>query len=144
MLDARRSLVRSTKAVLIAAVVPLALFAGVVPAHASRAVVFPGGCCFYNGDSVRTVVPPASSPQEGTDPFYAISGGAAGQKGVVGVAPGAAGYHGGHWAVYAVSFNIGVTPYLLTSESAVLAAQTAGDVTVTRVPDADFKCPIQP
>jgi hypothetical protein len=37
-----------------------------------------------------------------------------------------------------------VTPYLLTSEAAVLAAAAAGDVTVTRVPGNDFKCPIQP
>jgi len=41
-----------------------------------------------------------------------------------------------------VSWN--VTPYLLTSEAAVLAADAAGDVTVTRVPANDFKCPIQP
>ena len=105
--------------------------------------VFPSGCCFYNGSVVRTVVPPAATPQEGIDPFYAFpGGGAAGQKGVVGVAPGARGYHGGHWAFHAVAWN--VTPYLLTSEAAVLAAASAGDVTVTRLPANDFKCPIQP
>jgi len=92
--------------------------------------VFPAGCCYYQGRIVRTVVPPASDPQ------------AAGQKGVVGVAPGAPGYHGGHWKFFAVTWN--VTPYLLTSETAVLAAAAAGDATVTRVPDNDFKCPIQP
>ena len=105
--------------------------------------VFPSGCCFYNGSMVRTVVPPAATPQEGTDPFYAFpGGGAAGQKGVVGVAPGARGYHGGHWAFHAVTWN--VAPYLLTSEAAVLAAASAGDVAVTRLPANDFKCPIQP
>ena len=52
------------------------------------------------------------------------------------------GYHGGHWKVFHVSFN--VTPYLLTSEAAVQAAATAGDVTVTRSPAEDFLCPIQP
>jgi hypothetical protein len=105
--------------------------------------VFPEGCCFYQGDMVRTVVPPASTPKEGRDNFYGFpSGAAAGQKGVVGVAPGAAGYHGGHWAFYAVTFN--VTPYLLTSEAAVLAAATAGDVTIVRVAANDFRCPIQP
>src|SRR5881628_1993267 len=70
------------------------------------------------------------------------AGATAGQKGVVGVAPGARGYHGGHWKFFAVTWN--VTPYLLTSEIAVLAAAAAGDATVTRVPDNDFKCPIQP
>jgi hypothetical protein len=105
--------------------------------------VFPENCCFYEGTMVRTVVPPASTPKEGRDNFYAFpSGAAAGQKGVVGVIPGDQGYHGGHWAFYAVTFN--VTPYLLTSEAAVLAAATAGDVTIVRVAANDFRCPIQP
>jgi hypothetical protein len=109
----------------------------------SQAVVFPSICCYYNGQIVRTVVPPAASPQEGRDNFYAFPGtAAAGQKGVVGVAPGDTDYHGGQWKFFAVTWN--VTPYLLTSEAAVLAAATAGDVTVTRVPANDFKCPIQP
>lgn len=105
--------------------------------------VFPAGCCFYNGQVVRTVVPPAATPQQGTDNFYAFPGSAAaGQKGVVGVIPGTPGYHGGHWKLHAVTWN--VAPYLLTSEGAVLAAAAAGDVTVTRIPANDFKCPIQP
>jgi hypothetical protein len=109
---------------------------------APPAFVFPGGCCFYEGQTVRTVVPPASTPQEGRDNFYAFpNGAAAGQKGVVAVAPGDLDYHGGHWAFHAVTFN--VTPYLLTSEAAVLAAAAAGDVSVARVPANDFKCPIQ-
>jgi hypothetical protein len=105
--------------------------------------VFPSGCCFYNGTDVRTVVPPAAFPNEGIDNFYGFpDGAAAGQKGVVAVAPGATNYHGGHWKFFAVTFN--VTPYVLTSEAAVLAAQAAGDVTVTRVRANDFLCPIQP
>lgn len=103
--------------------------------------VFPDGCCYYNDRIVRTVVPPASSPRTGRDNFYAITNGVAGQKDVVGVAPGDTDYHGGHWKFHAVMFT--VAPYLLTSEAAVLAAESAGDVTITRDPDADFKCPIQ-
>ncbi len=107
--------------------------------------VFPAGCCFYNGTTVRTVVPPAAFPQAGRDNFYGFPDGtAAGQKGVVAVAPGAADYHGGDWKFFAVTFNPGITPTLLTSEGAVLAAQHAGDVTVTRVAAKDFRCPIQP
>jgi hypothetical protein len=34
------------------------------------------------------------------------------------------------------------TPYLLTSDEAVIAAKAAGDVTVTRAGDADFRCPV--
>jgi hypothetical protein len=117
--------------------------AGEYPTALSRAVVFPDGCCFYDGGMVRTVVPPSASPQEGRDNLYAFpAGAAAGQKGVVGVAPGDTDYHGGQWKFHAVTWN--VAPYLLTSEAAVLAAASAGDVTVTRVPENDFKCPIQP
>jgi len=105
--------------------------------------VFPAGCCYYNGQVVRTVVPPAATPQEGIDNFYGFpAGAAAGQLGVAGAAPGAPAYHGGHWKFHAVTWN--VTPFLLTSEGAVLAAAAAGDVTVTRVSENDFKCPIQP
>lgn len=112
-------------------------------ANASRPpFVFPDGCCFYNGTMVRTVVPPATTPKTGRDPFYAVMGGVAGQKGVVGVAPGDSGYHGGHWMFHAVTFN--VAPYMLTSEAAVLAAAASGDVSIQRNEAADFRCPIQP
>jgi hypothetical protein len=105
--------------------------------------VFPSGCCFYNDAMVRTVVPPSAFPRAGRDNFYGFPDAAAeGQKGVVGVVPGVAGYHGGAWRFFAVTWN--VTPYLLTSETAVLDAETAGDVTVTRDPAMDFRCPIQP
>src|SRR5688572_6619288 len=94
--------------------------------------VFPSTCCYYEGMVVRTVVPPARTPHEGRDNFYAFPSGAApGQQGVVGVVPGDRNYHGGHWAFHAVTFN--VTPYVLTSEGAVLAAAAAGDVSITRV-----------
>jgi len=104
--------------------------------------VFPDGCCYYSGTVVRTVVPPSATPQEGRDNFYGITNGLAAQKGVVGVAPGDNGYHGGHWKFYSVTFV--VAPYRLTSEVAVLAAEAAGDVTITRVRANDFRCPIQP
>jgi len=105
--------------------------------------VFPSGCCYYEDIVVRTVVPPARTPKTGRDNFYGFpSGAVAGQKGVVAVIPGDVGYHGGHWAFHAVTFN--VPPYLLTSEQAVLAAAAVGDVTITRVPGMDFRCPIQP
>jgi hypothetical protein len=100
------------------------------------------GTLFYNGGTVRTVVVPSAFPNSGTDPFFKVTNGAAGQLGIAGVAPGSADYHGGAWAVNLVTFN--VAPYLLTSAQAVQTAATAGDVTVTRVPAADFRCPVQP
>jgi hypothetical protein len=102
------------------------------------------GFLFHDGDVIRTVVPPAAFPNQGRDPFYKVTNGVDGQLGITGVAPGDGPYHGGAWAVNAVTFNPGVTPYLLTSDDAVFAAESAGDVTVTRTPDADFRCPVQP
>lgn len=100
------------------------------------------GQLFLDGDVVGTVVNPAALPSGGTDPFFMVTNGASGQLGIAGVGPGQPGYTGGDWAVHLVAFNAGVTPYLLTSDEAVDAAEDAGDVTVTRDPSADFRCPI--
>ncbi len=98
---------------------------------------------YYNGTIVRTVVPPAAFPNEGKDNFYKVTNGATVQLGIAAVAPGSSDYHGGHWKVFTVTFDSGVTPVLLTSEQAVLSAQNAGMVTVTRNAAADFLCPVQ-
>jgi hypothetical protein len=87
---------------------------------------------------VRTILPPAASPMAGRDPFYMVPG----TGGVAAVGPGESGYHGGQWQVFVVSWN--VTPRPLTSDEAILAAETAGDITITRASDLDFLCPIQP
>ena len=102
------------------------------------------GTLFFNGGTIHTVVTPSAFPKSGTDPFFEVTNGAAGQLGIAGVAPGSGAYHGGAWAVSLVTFNPGVTPYLITSAGAVQAAAAAGDVTVTRVPADDFRCPVQP
>ena len=102
------------------------------------------GTLFYNGGTIHTVIPPSAFPNSGTDPFFEVTNGAAGQLGIAGVAPGTADYHGGAWAVNLVTFKSGVTPYLLTSAQAVQTAASKGDVTVTRNPAADFRCPVQP
>ena len=106
------------------------------------ALAKPGfGLLFYEGHTVRTVVPPAAMPHQGVDALYVIAAGLTDQLPVVAVAPGDRDYHGGKWKFHLVSWN--VLPYLLTSETDVLAAEAAGDVTITRVPANDFKCPIQ-
>src|SRR5215470_7134088 len=97
------------------------------------------GQLFHDGTIVGTVVTPSPiAPGTGTDPFYKVANGAAGQLGIAGVAPGDGPYHGGSWQVFLVTFNAGVTPHLLTSDEAVFAAKDVGDVTVTRAGDADF------
>jgi len=111
----------------------------VVPAMATTGK----GSLFHNGAVVGTVVVPAKvAAGSGNDPFYNVTNGAPGQLGIAGVAPGDGPYHGGNWQVWLVTFNAGLTPYLLTSDEAVMAAETAGDVTVTRAPSADFRCPV--
>lgn len=130
---------------LLASIIILAAFiAPLATVQAARPpFVFPAGCCYYNGEVVRTVIPPSAFPNEGRDNFYMITNGVSGQKPVVAVAPGDIGYHGGMWAVYIVTFKEGETPSLLTSATAVLAAQSGGDVTITRARTMDFLCPIQ-
>ena len=99
------------------------------------------GRLYLDGHVVGTVVPPASlTPGTGRDPFYKVTNGVPGQLGIAGVGPGEPGFHGGDWEVFTVTFK--VAPYLLTSGSAVAAAAAKGDVTVTRQPAQDFRCPI--
>src|ERR687887_368884 len=124
---------------LTAALIAVASLFAALPAGATTGK----GQLFHDGSVVGTVVTPSPiAPGSGTDPFYKVTNGADGQLGIAGVAPGDGPYHGGSWEVFLVTFNDGVTPYLLTSDEAVAAAEAAGDVTVTRAPDADFLCPI--
>ncbi len=99
------------------------------------------GTLYHDGETVRTVATPTSMPGRGTDPIYAFPNAKAeGQFAVTAVAPGDAGYQGGKWAVHLIAWN--VEPYLLTSDEAVAAAHLAGDISVTRAPQADFQCPV--
>ena len=120
------------------AAVCIAIFS--LPVAAQR----PGfGELYYEGEIVRTVVPPASMPKPGRDNFYVVmNGDVEGQLGIAAVAPGDKDYHGGKWAFHSVMW-IG-DPYLLTSETAVLNAEMDGDVIIMRMAEKDFKCPIQP
>jgi hypothetical protein len=95
------------------------------------------GQIWLNGALVRTLLPPAALAQEGTAPFYMVPG----TGGVAGSGPGDLDYRGGAWKVYVVTWNTAIRP--LTSQAAILAAQAAGDITVTRNATLDFRCPIQ-
>lgn len=83
--------------------------------------------------------PQGASFGKGIDPIYPIFDGVAGQMPVTAAAPGDS-YHGGRWAVHVVTWN--TAPYLLTSDETVLVAAAVGDVTITRMPAADFVCPV--
>jgi hypothetical protein len=122
----------------------LALILGaVVVAGSAQASASTGkGRLFHDGTVVGTVVVPVAIPGEGSDPFYVVTNGVEGQLGIAGVAPGDGPYHGGAWEVFIVTFKGGITPWVLTSDDAVFAAQQSGDVTVTRNTSADFRCPV--
>jgi hypothetical protein len=125
--------------ILAASLITIAGLFAALPAGATTSK----GQLFHDGSVVGTVITPSPiAAGSGTDPFYNVTNGADGQLGIAGVAPGDGPYHGGSWQVNLVTFNSGVTPYLLTSDEAVAAAQAAGDVTVTRSPNADFRCPV--
>lgn len=100
------------------------------------------GSLYYNGTVVRTFVPPAAIPWEGVDPIYVIVDGVSEQLNITAVAPTNPDYHGGRWAVHVVTWN--TTPYLLLSSAEVHAAAAAGDLTITRTPENDVLCPVQP
>ena len=103
------------------------------------------GTLYYNGGTVRTIVPAAPLNEPGSDDFYVVTNGDVAQQfGIAAVAPGDPGYNGGKWAVHTVTWNNSADAILLTSAAAVQAAADAGLVTIERVVEADFKCPIQP
>lgn len=93
---------------------------------------------YYEGEVVKTIVPPAAMKKPGTENLYGVPG----QRPVVATAPGDKNYRGGKWAFHAVTWSEGVTPYLLTSETAIHMAEIIGDIEVTRVYENDFKCPV--
>lgn len=131
---------RITRSLLIAAAtVPVALGVGVPVAHADSDNARAGfGALYYEGSTVRTVLTPTSTPGKGVDAIYAFPNEE--QMAVTSVAPGDRDYHGGRWAVHAVTWT--AHPYALTSEEDVLAAEMAGDITIERVEEADFVCPV--
>ena len=116
-------------------------------AFATTAVADPGegfGLLYAHGDIYRTHGVPAATPMGGKDTIYSIVDGAEGQLSVSAVAPGDRDYHGGLWAVNVVMWTMGVEPYLLTSEEEVIEAWEAGDISIARMADADFRCPMHP
>jgi hypothetical protein len=115
----------------------LLLVAAAVPASA---MTF--GTVYFDGDAYRTFGNPASVPAgTGTDPIVAFTN--FDQGGVSAVGPGADA-HGGRWQVWLATWSDTAEPRLLTDYDEVVAEVEAGNLTLMRAPEADFRCPILP
>jgi hypothetical protein len=122
-------------AVLVASVVLVLALAG--PASARDF-----GTIYVDGVAYRTFGNPARvDPGTGTDPIISFTN--FDQGGVAQFAPGD-GSHGGRWAVTMATWTDPTEARLVTDYDEALALAAAGDLTLVRAPDADFRCPILP
>jgi hypothetical protein len=100
------------------------------------------GTIYVDGIAYRTFANPGRvDPGTGTDPIIAFTN--FDQGGVALHAPGR-GSHGGRWAVTMATWNDPNDARLVTSYQEALELEEAGDLTLVRAPEADFRCPILP
>ncbi|HET6745187.1 MAG TPA: hypothetical protein VFH90_04970 [Candidatus Limnocylindria bacterium] len=100
------------------------------------------GTIYVDGAAYRTFGNPARvDPGTGTDPIIAFTN--FDQGGVALHAPGD-GSHGGRWAVTMATWTDVADAHLVTSYAEILDLAEAGEITLVRNPDADFRCPILP
>jgi len=120
----------------------LALFAALSLIVAAPVGAKSFGTIYAEGDAYRTFGNPARvDPGSGTDPIIAFSN--FDQGGVAQFAPGP-GSHGGRWAVWVATWVDAGDAHLLTDFDDVIALVGAGEITLERMPNADFRCPILP
>jgi hypothetical protein len=135
----RRSLVALIAAMLLG-------IAAVSPAAAAREF----GTIYVDGAAYRTFGNPANvAPGTGTDPIIAFTN--FDQGGVAQFAPGGGspsdprdGSHGGRWQVWMATWVDPTEARLLTDFDEVIGLVNAGDLTLERAEEADFRCPILP
>jgi len=111
----------------------------------AAAVGQPFGAVFAHNEIYQVFGNPANVPDgTGTDPFAKFTNSTnAGQKGVAEFAPGDPGEsHGGRWAVYQATRTAGDSATLVTSWEQLQALANDGQLTLTRTPTADFRCPV--
>jgi hypothetical protein len=131
---------------LLASLVAAALLATVATtaAFASNGAGPPGGMIWAGNQLYRTVVTPTDftgtgAPDSSYEPIYKID---TQDANVALAAPGEAGFRGGRWQVFQVTWN--VAPYELTNGQAVLDAAEAGDLSIGSTPLKQFECPLIP
>ena len=100
------------------------------------------GTIYAEGEAFRTFGNPARvDPGTGTDPIIAFSN--FDQGGVAKYAPGP-GSHGGRWMVWVATWADPGDAHLLTDFDDVMALVNTDEITLVRMPGADFRCPILP
>ncbi|MEX0626017.1 MAG: hypothetical protein WD402_05695 [Chloroflexota bacterium] len=100
------------------------------------------GTIYAEGDAFRTFGNPAHvEPGTGTDPIIHFSN--FDQLDVAQYAPGK-GSHGGRWMVWVATWVDPGEAFLLTDFDDVMELVDADEITLQRMPDADFRCPILP
>ena len=124
------------------AVVMLATMSVAGPVAAKREF----GSAYVDDAIYRVFGNPANVPAgSGTDPFAVFTNSLnADQFGVAEFAPGSpGGHHGGRWAVYHATWTMqGDRTALVTRWSDLKGLQAEGKLILTRVPEADFRCPV--
>lgn len=122
--------------------VTLSMLAALTAVLAAPAMAKSFGTVYAEGSAYRTFGTPARvDPGTGTDPIIAFSN--FDQGGVAKYAPGK-GSHGGRWQVWVATWANPGDAHLLTDFDDVMALVNAGDITLQRMPAADFRCPILP
>ena len=100
------------------------------------------GTVYVDGAAYRTFgVPARVDPGTGTDPIISFTNFT--QGGVAQFAPGE-GSHGGRWMVFMATWTDPANAHLVTDYDEALALEAAGELTIVRAPDADFRCPLLP
>ena len=122
--------------------VGLALSGLLLLAFAAPASAREFGTLYINGALYRTFGNPANVPAgSGTDPLVSFTN--FDQAGVAQFGPGG-GAHGGRWQVWLATWVDPADAHLITDFDDVLTAVDAGDLTLERAPEMDFRCPILP
>jgi hypothetical protein len=118
-------------------IVAILAFAAAAPVGAKEF-----GTVYVDGAAYRTFANPARvDPGTGRDPIISFTN--FDQGGVAKFAPGD-GSHGGRWAVTMATWVDPADARLVTDYDEILALAVAGDITLFRAPEADFRCPILP
>ena len=100
------------------------------------------GTVYAEGQAYRTFGNPARvDPGTGRDNIISFTNF---EQGGVAENPPGSGSHGGRWAVWMATWTDPSFAHLITDFDDAQALAAAGQLTIVRAPEADFRCPILP